>query len=303
VLDRYDLFNKEIILKNGERHTYGTYKVPCCQACNTLLGREVEIPVSQLLRGGYAAVAARLDPDTIKLLFTWLCLIFVKIHMKDRLLRMNRDPRIDRRMMADGYYWPDLHHVHAVARTSFTQAAIDPGVVGSMIFLPIDDPTTNDSFDWVDFSDEKTIALRVDNLGVIAVLNDSCAAQIALADRIAAIEGPITTTQMRELAARFAVANAAVLNRPEFGTLVRRGPPSRVRLWATHEAVPRFSDFDHDHYGRALALILQDRFDSLVIDGVRGADKVREKILTGKASFLFDEEGRFMRELRRTERT
>jgi hypothetical protein len=121
---------------------------------------------------------------------------------------------------------------------------------------------------------------------------------LSLSNRFVAIEGALTTTQLRELAARFAVANTAVLNRPEFGTLVRRGPPLRVRLWARHDAIPRFGDFDPEHYGAALELVLRDKLDGLEIDGVRGADKVRDMILTGKASFLFDEAGKFMREIR-----
>ena len=211
---------------------------------------------------------------------------------------MSLDPRVDDRTMADGYYWPDLHHIHAVARAPFTQAEFGPGVIGSLIFLPIDDPTTKDLFDWVDLTEEKTIVLRVDDLGIIAVLNDACAASIALSDRVAAIDGPLTTTQLRELSARFAVANTAVLNRPEFGTLVRHRPPLRVRLWARHDAVPRFGNFDPEHYGTVLELVLRDRLDNLIIDEVRGANKVREMILAGGVSFLFDKDGRFMREIR-----
>ncbi|MFN4175588.1 hypothetical protein [Phenylobacterium sp.] len=298
VLKRYGLFDKQITLPNGEQHTYGTYRVPCCEACNTHLGRTVETPVSELLLGGHAQVTARLNPDTLSLLFTWLCLVFIKTHMKDRLLRVHRDPRHGQGKIADGYAWPDLHHIHAVARATYSGASLGDGVVGSMMFLPIDDPTAKDLFDWIDMTAEQTVALRIDDLGIVAVLNDACGAYHAISHLVARLEGPLTVTQLREVAARIGVANLDLKNRPVFGTAVAGGEPPRVLLWAKHEARPEFERFNPERYGSALAFALRDRLDHLEVDGERGADPVRAKLLTGRTSFLFDETGGFIRRIK-----
>lgn len=90
LLKRYNLFDKTVILPTGEHRHYRSYTVPCCVECNSLLGVRVETPVSQLLDGKFEDVVQRLDEVNLSLLFTWLSLLFFKVHLKDRTVRITR---------------------------------------------------------------------------------------------------------------------------------------------------------------------------------------------------------------------
>src|SRR4051812_24674970 len=45
LLGEYGLYDRTITLPNAQRMRYGSYTVPCCEDCNTLMGREIEQPV------------------------------------------------------------------------------------------------------------------------------------------------------------------------------------------------------------------------------------------------------------------
>tara|TARA_R110000787_G_scaffold26856_1_gene74913 strand:- start:950 stop:1915 length:966 start_codon:yes stop_codon:yes gene_type:complete len=293
LLKRCGLFDQKITLPNDQNLKYGGYEVPCCVECNGLLGRELEIPVSQLLAGTHDEVFARLDGEAISKLFVWLNLIFLKTHLKDRLLHTHLDRRLGGAMIADEYYWEEIHHIHAVARSPFTLATINHDAMGSMLFFVVEDDLSPDTFDWIDFSNEQTVAVRVGRVGIIAVLTDCCAALNARKDLILKIKGSLTGTQFRELTAYMAVANTDLINRPSFGTFVAREPSEGVVLWAQHDDVPKFEPFKREVFGQALAHVLRDRLEHLDLDGVRGSEAVKERLLQGDVTFLFDADGKF----------
>jgi hypothetical protein len=294
VLRHYKLFGAEMTLPNGEFHHYDSYGVPCCKDCNSFLGDNVEIPVSRLLKGRFDQVAARLDDKAILLLFVWLNLLFIKTHLKDRLLPVNRDSRKGSSKIADTYDWPDLHHIHAVARAPFVGAEVGRAVIGSIAIFPVTDLRAGETFDWIDLTAGQTVAIRAGETGIVAVLNDAKMAQWAIAHILHSIDGPLTTTQLRELAARLAVANMDLKNRPVFGTALSKEAPHNVRLWVEADPQPAFNDFDPPRFGRIMAFALRDLLDRLEIAGDRGADKIRAHLLTGRVTFIGDEHGRFV---------
>jgi hypothetical protein len=293
VLRRFGLFNQQVTLPNGDRRYYRGYTMPCCQDCNDLLGQRVETPISHLLEGNFEDIVERIDGETVHLLFVWLSLIFLKTHMKDRAVRVHRDPRVGTEKIADGYFWPDLHHLHCVARAPYVEAQIEPAVVGSVRIFKVEDPTSDGGFDYADMTEEQTVVLRLGDFGVAAVLNDSGAAAIAIDHHLAKIDRSITMVQLREVAARLGVANSDLVNRPEFGSLVHTTPPERVRLWARHDPEPVFSPLDPEKLGSALAHILADRMGSFDIEGERDPAKLDAMFRTGRVSFLFDGDGAF----------
>ncbi len=56
ILRRYNLFDRMINLPNGTSLRYDRYTVPCCEACNTLIGRMIEEPIRQIVEGGFDSV-------------------------------------------------------------------------------------------------------------------------------------------------------------------------------------------------------------------------------------------------------
>ena len=291
VLRRFGLFDKSITLPGGERRRYGGYRVQCCASCNTLLGERVETPVSELLSGEFDQVSARMQSeDAVELVFIWLALLFLKVHLKDGAVPIHKDRRQGTHVIGDLYDWAELHHVHAIARARYTGAALLPFVVGSIFFVEVDD-RGGGGWDFVDLTFAHTIAVRLGRVGIVAVLNDAGAAGSAWSHRLSSISAPISGAQFRELAAMFAVANDDILERPTFGTLILE---SRwVTIFARVPAKLTMADFDPRKFGAALQFALGNVINSIAVDGSRDPDYVRERIASGEVRFLIDENGNF----------
>ena len=294
VLRRFGLFDREITLSTGERRRYSHYRTPCCKECNSRLGKTIEEPVSQLLDGDYASVSARLDEQGRTLLFTWLSLLFLKIHLKDRKVRVNKDYRHGDDMIGDAYDWTALHHVHAVARTPYTGATLLPGVIGSLQVFEIEGSLTADTYDYVDFTTDQTLIVRLGPIGIVATLNDATAAESAWKHRLDLIDGPIVELQLREIGAMFAVANRDLIYRPQFSTLVLHGKWPLIEAQRPRLALP---EMDPEAFGAALLFAVRNFVSSraIEVDGTRDPQKVAAAIATGHVRFLTNAEGDFSR--------
>jgi hypothetical protein len=294
ILRRYGLFDKEIILPTGERRHYRGYRIPCCIECNSLLGENLETPVSQLLDGDYADVLHRLDESNLRLLFTWVSLLFFKIHLKDRDVRVHKDLRNGPEVIGDIYDWGDMHHLHAVARSPFTRASLLPEAVGSIKVYEVTGELTNEGYDYLDFTFDQTVIVRLGRIGIVATLNDSTAAESAWSDRLDLIDGPIAELQLREIGAMFALANRDLIERPSFATLVYdktfvtivgRRPPLRLK------------EFEPKAFGHALLFAVRNFVDAqaISVDGTRDPAKVAAAISSGHVRFL-TANGKFIRQ-------
>jgi len=301
LLKRYGLFGKAITLPNGEQHAYGTYTMDCCMTCNSLLGDCLENPMSEMLQGGFDKVDHQLrDPDNgmlrRKALFVWLCLLFIKTHLKDRELRQHRDPRKGVARISDQYAWDMLHHIHCVARFPYVGGELAPNVIGTTRWFRIEDNMVVDQFDYFDLTFDHTMILRIGDLGLVAVLTDGGKCSQMLRDVLFAVEGEVLTmVQLRELGARLALANRQLLNRPRFYTAVdKRSDDVRVLLGAKPNPGLECEPLDHDQLGEIMVFALGSFLDNLEIDGVGGAEQVTAIIREGRSSFFLDEEMRFM---------
>ena len=293
ILRRYDLFNRGITLPTGEHRKYAGYKVPCCEPCNTLLGREIETPVSKLLDGDPSTVLARLQDDRAReLLFVWICLLFLKVHLKDAQVPVHRDRRRGEARIGDDYDWTDLHHVHQVARSPFTRASVMPEVIGSLQVFEIALTTTEGDYDYMDFTDAQTVLVRVGGLGIVATLNDSTAAESAWSERLGVIQGPINDLQLREVAAMFAQANRDLVHRPVFSTYVLFG---KFALIVAQRPPLELKAFDPAAFGSTLLFAVRSHVQSgaIEVDGTRDPTAVAKAISTGYVRFLTLEGGAF----------
>ena len=285
VLRRYGLFDKEISLPTGERRHYRGYRVPCCVDCNSMLGEQLETPVSQLLDGDYEEVVGRLDETALRLLFTWVSLLFFKVHLKDRSVRLHKDPRLGLEVIGDAYDWGDMHHLHAIARSPYTKASLLPEAIGSLQVYEITGELTNDGWDYLDFTFDQTVIIRVGRIGIVATLNDSTAAESAWSDRLNIIDGPISELQLREIGAMFALANRDLIDRPVFSTLVY---DKTIAMIACQRPPLRLKDFELEAFGHALLFAVRNYVDAkaIMVDGTRDPAKVAAAISTGYVRFL-----------------
>jgi len=91
ILRDLDFFDREITLPNGNSLKYSKYKVPCCENCNSFLGKEVEQPISELFKGGYTNLIDYLNEKGPFEIFIWMAFLFLKTHIKDKYLYWHLD--------------------------------------------------------------------------------------------------------------------------------------------------------------------------------------------------------------------
>ncbi|MDH2131529.1 hypothetical protein N5J77_10375, partial [Sphingobium yanoikuyae] len=241
----------------------------------------------------YQAVAQRLDEPALRLLFTWLALLFFKIHLKDRSVRLHKDPRIGHEVVGDAYDWGGMHHLHAIARSPYTKASLLAGVIGSLRLYEITGELTHDSWDYLDFSHDQTMVVRVGRVGIVATLNDTTAGESAWSDRLDVIDGPISELQLREIGAMFALANRDLINRPVFSTLVY---DKSIAMITCQRPPLRLKEFDPAAFGDVLLFAVRNYVEAraIMVDNSRDPAKVAAAIATGYVRFLTSD-GEFIR--------
>lgn len=292
ILKRFDLHGRAITLPNLEQHQYGTYTIPCCKTCNGLMANHYETPISQLFAQGKEAIYSHLETDGPQLLFTWMALIFLKTHLKDRLLRKYLDRRLGDETIASEYQWEIFHHLHAVARAFYVNATFDPNVFGAVSCLPALNEEGTDRFDLVDLGHSQTLMVRIDEIALYAVFDDACATHHGISDVLERIKGPLNHVQLREVAAQYAACNLHLRNRPSFSTAVIPGDPPQVRLLATHDERPIFYRKDPAVFGSFLERVNFHALDHM--NQGRTRDEYLALMRSGKLSFLFDDQGTFI---------
>lgn len=229
ILRRQTLHNATINLMDGTTHRYGTYTIPCCQECNSKLGRLFEGAVSRMFATSFETVL-RSGPDQMAdllTLFQWLALIFIKVHLKDRKLIGTDETPID---------WTELHHVYCVARAAASGVEIHPEVLGSMWLFNVPELDSEELFDYVDVTYAKTMMLRVGTCCCIVVFDDGCAVVNSRSVPSFAWNEKFANLQLREVAEFAAYGNFLLTERPTFHTMwnpksgrffiARRVPPN-----------------------------------------------------------------------------
>jgi hypothetical protein len=283
----FGLHQKAVTLPNGQRTVYGNYTIPCCKPCNDEMARMFEGPISALIRAGGDAVQDHIAKHGGLLPFTWMALIFLKLHLKDRRLKRHLDRRLGDDPISADYTWEHMHHLHAVARAFHINAAVEREAVGSLFVFPIDAEQAD--FDLITFTDAQTMLLQLGRTGMIAVFDDSCAALNRVMWIVEKITGPVSTIQARDLAAHFAMANLDLINRPRFWTRIS---PDRtdVVIGGTTDGVPLFRPYDQALFGSLISAAIP------VLPAVTGmdAEQARAALLAGDMNFLLDEGGGFV---------
>jgi len=288
VLREFSLHNLKVTLPNGATLPYSKYRVPCCTACNSLLGQSVEQPISQVFKGGYAAVIEFIQKETPWPLFAWMNLLFLKTHLKDRTLRYSLDARQGTEKIADFYDWSPMHHVHCIVRAYYTGAKLDPRLMGSVFILPAKNCEWFERFDYADFSHHKTMMIRLGETAVVCVLDDACATYSLLKDWFTPkLGGPLSPVQLREILARFAHANAAIRTRPAFHTTFEKG---QSYISVTHP-----DQFETDPGDPLLLGKLMEHTCVSLLKGYLGKneEEVIKGIRSGGWTFLVAPDGKF----------
>lgn len=292
LLHRFNLHGQTVTLPNGKQHKYGSYTLPCCIECNQHLSDTFEAPISEAFKRGFIGVKSMVDRDGTERLFLWMAFIYLKLHLKDRLLKKHLDPRLGTQAISEGYEWDTLHHIHCLARAHYKGARLNDFVLGSFMLVQLVPNPEEEPFDFTSLIDASTLFLRAGDLALYVVFNDGQACMQAIEPILNRINGPLNVIQSRELAAELAAANLHLINRPVFRTTVADADGADPQMNATLDPTgPRFLDKDSETVGRIKCLLFNH-----VLDRVEG--KTREEAVTllkdNRLSFLFNDDGDFI---------
>lgn len=219
IIRRCNLTDKSVTLPNSSTFRYPAYKVPCCKECNAFLGRYYEEPVSAAFANGNYAVF-ELANTKPQVLFGWLNLLVFKTHLKDLSLRSIRDLRVESGKIGDTYDWLNFHHMHALIRAPKYNTIINHDVIGSISLLTISDHEFAGDFDYRDHVISDTVYIRLADIAIISVLNDSGAVSDMIEGRIK-LDRPPNLMQCAEILTEYQTASLHLKNRPTYRTELR----------------------------------------------------------------------------------
>lgn len=291
LLRHFNLFDRKITLPNAGTVRYGRYTVPCCAECNELLGETVEQPISEVVKKGRDAIADYLTSGYLLNMFVWLGLIYLKTHLKDRAHRVNLDRRKGDDMIADEYDWAHLHHIHSVVRCFYTDCEVQREAIGSCLAVPVNANIPSERFDFADLYLAQTMMLRLDDVGLFAVFNDSGGAMGYFWQVLQKITGPVSELQLREILVELAFLNLHIKERPTFRSeLDLKRELSRIVALRPELGL---AELDYGLRGQLLHHAVKDAFPHLRFPG-RTEDEIQEAMKAGKLTFLFNDQGAFV---------
>lgn len=293
ILRRFDLHDKAMHLPNGSTIKYRRYVVPCCEDCNKLLGNKVEELVSAAFEAGIEGVRSLLERGGGPILFSWLCLLFFKIHFKDKSLLLNQDRRVGTGSIADehDYDWGEIHHLYCLARMPFTDVRVAPEALGSLgVFSMKSGNLDREGFDLLDLTFAKTLGIRIGEVGLIGVFGDGGAVLYKLNQIfLQRLRGQLTFPQFRELVAHFGCCRLHLKNPPEFATFSDDGSSRPLIACPGRDPSPEFFETDASLLGRILEYSLYETMKDAV-----DLPNFRERLIKADISFLFHEDGSFL---------
>ena len=292
ILKRFNLYSKEIILPNGTSIRYDKYKVPCCENCNSELGEFYEKPISRLLSKPYDQIIKTLNErsDLYFLLFRWLCLMYLKTHLKDKSLNWDRNRSKETHPISKTFLWDEIHHIHCIARSHFTNAKIDPKVYGTIFILPTICFDSGDNFDYGDSQVGKGVLLRLGDFSIIAVLNDSCAGLSLFGEQFKKINGPVNPFQLREIYSILNFININLKKRPIFTSLFAANGEYKISV-----ELPDVEELvDEDQELVSVGKLLRHHIEPM-LGHLENKEQILQEIEEGKRGYLFDENGDFIR--------
>ena len=292
LLRKYNLFDRTITLPNSTTIKYSRYKVPCCEDCNSLMGRQIEQRISAVVNSGPEAIQHHIANGNSLEFFVWLGLIFLKTHLKDRDFRIERDLRKPDHKISDLYDWETLHHLHCIVRCFVNGAHLDKEVFGSLGAFAAKSEGSLDEFDYGDLIEAQTMLLRLGSVVLVTTFNDACGAIQGAMPRLERIAGPLSEIQAREVMVDFAFMNLSLKERPKFYTecdLRKETLAERAVMPAQFE----LGELDYALRGALFRHALGDYVGTMRAAG-KSMEDVEKSIDDGLFTVLFDADGKFI---------
>lgn len=287
ILKRHSLHNASITLPTGELKKYSRYKISCCEDCNYHLGKVYEEPVSKILTTKYSDLRPNLNKENIHLIYRWLCLIFVKTHLRGKSVRLEKNLKIDSFSLSDVYDWRPIHHLYCLARSSYSNPIISEEVYGTILFVKMADFDID--FDYIDSHSARVSAIKLGDYMIIAVLDDSGFSGIVYEDILKkVVKNKLSHVQVREIIANLAAINLSIEKRPKFTSGINN--KGQYNISVNRPKVIKFYNDDKKRFtpGPFLKYYLQNLPDLTL------TKQEFEQIERSEFTFLIDKEGNFI---------
>jgi hypothetical protein len=256
------------------------------------MGRDIETPISNALHRGPESFAEFIREAGLNV-FVWMGLIFLKTHLKDRKYRVHLDQRMGDDKIADQYDWEDLHHLHSIVRCFYTGCQVDKDAIGSLLAISVRGQASPEKFDYGDLYLAQTMVIRLDEMGMVAVFNDSGAAMSWFWQRLQKITGPLSELQLREIMVDFAYLNLSLRERPTYESECNIN--SEVCRITANRGSLDLTDSDLAMRGRLMHHAFKDILPYLRHRNATN-EQVLEAVKAGTFTFLFDDHGKFIEE-------
>ena len=162
IQEKYDLWEKKLILLNGTGIKYRHLTIPCCNKCNS----------NYSVLEGIVKKAVETGVDAVRglpkfLLFKWLAKIFLGILYKEIFLRNNIKNLKSESIVDYKYLGKNFSILHFWLQTSnkYETEVFVPGSV--FIFETIMGESLAEQFDFLDNPEHRTLAIRLGSVGLI----------------------------------------------------------------------------------------------------------------------------------------
>ncbi|MDN5114174.1 hypothetical protein AB0W31_07510 [Aliarcobacter butzleri] len=290
ILKRYQLFEKKISLANGKQIKYGNYKIPCCKKCNSFLGEEIENKIAEGF-GKNIEDSIKFFNKNRKLVFTWISLLYIKTHLKDKAFKFDF---LSNRKISDDYNWDELHHIHCIARSIYTNIFIEESVYGSMFIFPCSDFIDGEKYDYIDLYGTGTVLLRLGDFFIICVINDSKLVTKLMENKTKRITGKLNFLQIRELYSRITYEFLRIIDRPKYYTAVKF-KDNYIGIQTLINNTIRIAPYDEEFFGSLMYTLVKDYMYKPEHPILK--NKMQEQIQAikkGQWTYLFDSNGKFI---------
>lgn len=170
ILKEFDLYNNVITLLNGTTFPYRMAVIPCCNNCNNMHLSQLEIYIKNETQKGYEHFFRNVS--MIKL-YQWCQLIFYKILYKETFLKDNiKDSTSSFIISEDQFKLLSLNHLFL--RSIDKKIEFKDFFPGSIFICNLKcshDKSKN--FDYFDSISHQCFGIRINDIGIIAVLGDT----------------------------------------------------------------------------------------------------------------------------------
>jgi hypothetical protein len=253
VLHEFNLWEQHITLINSTTMPYRKVVIPCCRECNNEHIGRLDKKIATALRAGFSTFK-KLDQAIV---FQWLSRILYCILYLE--LISPRDPRFKRRKIVKKEFFGMLHTVFLFLNSIRVKTKFHRPYPWSLfVFKTQIHPKKELNFDFKDNPFLLTVAIRMNDVGIVGVLQDNGAVG-SLHDKSLGIDDArkleLHPIQFSEVAARIFYA-ASLINRvPKYMTI--SSPEKEMEVVALPlqglSSKPVFNSWKIEDYARLLS--------------------------------------------------